>query len=135
MSRNSGLYFGPTLQCSPMTADRTIFLFSYGTLQRKDVQFDTFGRELRGRKDSLPGYVRAITEAGGVLYYNIEPSSSPDDAVSGTVFEITEQELAVADTYEKGLTYRRIFVRLQSGVEAWVYTQSPFPTHLPQRAI
>ena len=109
-----------------MTADRTIFLFSYGTLQRKDVQLATFGRELKGRKDSLPGYARAITEAGGVLYYNIEPSSSPDDAVSGTVFEIAEKELAVADTYEKGITYRRIFLKLQSGVEAWVYTQSPF---------
>jgi gamma-glutamylcyclotransferase (GGCT)/AIG2-like uncharacterized protein YtfP len=104
-----------------MTAARTVLLFSYGTLQHKEVQIATFGRELAGRKDSLPGYVRAITETVGVLYYNIEPSSNREHSVSGTVFEITEQELAAADHYEKDRHYRRIFVALQSGVQAWVY--------------
>lgn len=50
-----------------MTAVTTVLLFSYGTLQHKDVQIATFGRELTGRKDSLLGYTRAITETGGVL--------------------------------------------------------------------
>lgn len=104
-----------------MSTARAVLLFSYGTLQRKDVQVATFGRELTGRKDLLPGYARTITEAAGVLYYNIEPSSYPEDAVSGTVFEITEQELAAADRYERDREYRRIFVTLQSGVQAWVY--------------
>ena len=104
-----------------MTATRSVFLFSYGTLRHKDVQIATFGRELMGRKDSLPGYVRAITESFGVLYYNIELTSSPDDSVSGTVFDITEQELADADRYEKQRGYRRILVTLQSGAQAWAY--------------
>jgi gamma-glutamylcyclotransferase (GGCT)/AIG2-like uncharacterized protein YtfP len=94
---------------------------SYGTLQYEDVQIATFGRELTGREDSLPGYVRTITESRVVLYFNIEPSSSPEDAVSGTVFEIKEQELAAADSYEKDREYRRILVTLRSGVQAWVY--------------
>jgi gamma-glutamylcyclotransferase (GGCT)/AIG2-like uncharacterized protein YtfP len=98
-----------------------ILLFSYGTLQQKDVEIATFGHELSGRKDSLPGYVRAITEAGGVLYYNIEPSSDPVDSVSGTVFEITEHELAAADRYEKERGYRRTLIKLRSGIQAWVY--------------
>ena len=98
-----------------------VLLFSYGTLQYKDVQVATFGRELTGRKDTLPGYVRAITEARGVLYYNIEPSSNLEDSVSGTVFEITEQELAAADKYEKGREYGRVFLTLQSGIQAWAY--------------
>lgn len=100
-----------------------LLLFSYGYLQYKDVQIATFGRELTGRRDSLPGYRRDITDAGGVLYYNIEPSSDPTDAVSGTLFEITEQELAAADTYEEDRHYQRIFVTLRSGVQAWAYSR------------
>ena len=104
-----------------MTDTGTVSLFSYGTLQQKEVQVATFGRPLTGHKDLLPGYHRAITQAGEVLYYNIEPSSDPVDIVSGTVFEITEQELAAADSYEKGRGYRRTRVTLRSGVEAWTY--------------
>jgi len=96
-------------------------LFSYGTLQYKDVQVATFGRELPGRKDSLPGYVRTITESAGVLYYNVAPSSDPEDTVSGTLFEITEKELAAADRYEKDRGYSRVLLTLRSGTLAWVY--------------
>jgi gamma-glutamylcyclotransferase (GGCT)/AIG2-like uncharacterized protein YtfP len=101
-----------------MTVTRPVLLFSYGTLQTKDVQVATFGRELTGREDSLPGYVRTITESGEVLYFNIKPA---EEAVSGTLFEITEAELAAADKYEKERHYRRILVTLRSGVQAWVY--------------
>lgn len=104
-----------------MTAARTVSLFSYGTLQYKDLQIATFGHELIGREDSLPGYARTITETGGVLYFNVKPSSSPEDSVSGTLFEITEQELAAADQYEKERQYHRILVTLRSGVQAWAY--------------
>lgn len=104
--------------------DRAVFVFSYGYLQHREVQIATFGYELTGRKDSLPGYRRAITESGGVLYYNIEPSSDPADAVSGTLFDITESDLAAADQYEKERGYQRVFVKLQSRVEAWVYYRS-----------
>jgi len=110
-----------------MTAPRTVLVFSYGTLRHKDVQVAVFGRELTGRADSLPGYARAITETGGVLYYNVEPSSSLEDAVTGTLLEITEEELAAADRYEKAREYRRISVTLRSGVQAWTYYRSGFP--------
>jgi hypothetical protein len=102
-----------------MTAARTVSLFSYGKLQNKDVQIATFGRELTGREDLLPGYVRTITDVNGVPYFNIEPSAI--DAVSGTLFEITEKELALADRYEKDRKYGRISVTLRSGVQAWAY--------------
>ncbi|HKF21312.1 MAG TPA: gamma-glutamylcyclotransferase family protein [Candidatus Angelobacter sp.] len=111
-----------------MTAACTVLLFSYGKLQYKDVQVATFGRELTGRPDLLPGYVRTITEAGGVPFYNIEPSATSEEAVSGTLFEITEQELAFADGYETSIKYRRISVTLRSGVQAWAYIQM-----VPQR--
>ena len=42
--------------------DRTIWLFSYGTLQQENVQLATFGRRLEGRPDRLPGYaVQPVT--------------------------------------------------------------------------
>jgi gamma-glutamylcyclotransferase (GGCT)/AIG2-like uncharacterized protein YtfP len=105
-----------------MTAGCTVSLFSYGKLQYKDVQIATFGRELTGRPDFLPGYVRTITDAGGVSYYNIEPTTA-SEAVSGTLYEITEQELGSADKYETDREYRRIRVTLRSGIQAWAYRQ------------
>jgi|SRR5215472_152093 len=104
-----------------MTAAGSVLLFSYGTLRHKDVQIAIFGHELTGREDSVPGYTRTITESGEVLYFNIEPSSSREYAVSGIVFEIAEQELAAIDKYEKDRDYRRILVTLRSGVQAWAY--------------
>jgi gamma-glutamylcyclotransferase (GGCT)/AIG2-like uncharacterized protein YtfP len=97
-----------------------VLLFSYGTLQNKNVQIANFGRELTGREDALTGYARRAVG----IYANAEPSSDPDDAVTGTVFEVTEQELAAADKYEEPANYRRILVTLRSGVQAWVYVHA-----------
>ena len=37
-----------------------VLLFSYGTLQDRDVQVANFGPELTGRADALPGYARRL---------------------------------------------------------------------------
>jgi gamma-glutamylcyclotransferase (GGCT)/AIG2-like uncharacterized protein YtfP len=103
------------------TSTPTVLLFSYGTLQDKNVQIANFGRELTGREDALPGYARRMVASH---HANVEPSSNPEDAVSGTVFEITEQELAAADKYEEIAEYRRISVTLRSGDRAWVYVRA-----------
>src|SRR5579859_4778169 len=42
----------------PMNPD--VLLFSYGTLQDRDVQMANFGRELSGTADSLPGYSASL---------------------------------------------------------------------------
>ena len=116
-----------------ITSAPTVLLFSYGTLQNKDVQIANFGRELTGREDALPGYARrlvpitnpeVVASSGETHYANAEPSSNPEDAVSGIVFEITEQELAAADRYEEDAEYRRISVALRSGAKAWVYVRA-----------
>ena|SRR5436190_9262931 len=110
-----------------------VLVFSYGTLQNRNVQMANFGRELTGRDDVLPGYrlgVVAITDPevvawlGESNYANVEPSSNPDDVVSGMVYEITEKELALADKYEEDADYRRISVTLRSGDRAWVYLRA-----------
>jgi gamma-glutamylcyclotransferase (GGCT)/AIG2-like uncharacterized protein YtfP len=112
------------------TSTRTELLFSYGTLQDKNVQSANFGRELMGREDALTSYsrgrvpitdVEVVASSGESYYANAVPSSNPADAVSGTVFEVTEEDLTAADLYEEPAGYRRISVMLRSGVRAWVY--------------
>ena len=110
-----------------------VLLFSYGTLQDRNVQIANFGRELTGREDALPGYARRLVPIsdkdvaaalrGESHYANAERSPNPEDAVCGTVFEITEQELAAADEYEEDAEYGRISVTLRSGAQAWVYVR------------
>lgn len=76
-------------------------LFSYGTLQLRSVQIETFGRVLRGKKDTLIGYAlsdvkikdKAVIETSGTDIHPILKYSGNDvDRVEGTVFEITAAE-------------------------------------------
>jgi gamma-glutamylcyclotransferase (GGCT)/AIG2-like uncharacterized protein YtfP len=98
-----------------------VLLFSYGTLQAKDVQRAVFGREVQGREDSLPGYEVCMLAVGGAQYANVAPSSNVGQAVRGTVLEVTQEELGAADAYEEDARYSRSRVTLASGDEAWVY--------------
>jgi gamma-glutamylcyclotransferase (GGCT)/AIG2-like uncharacterized protein YtfP len=100
-----------------------VLLFSYGTLQDKSVQIANFGRELTGRADALPGYIRGQVSSGESSYANAEWTDNSEDSVAGSVFEITEQELAAADQYEEDADYGRISVTLKSGDQAWVYVK------------
>ena len=105
-------------------------LFSYGTLQHTDVQLATFGRPLRGEADALPGFELARvkiegdvlpTIVGGTHHANVVPSERSDSRVNGTVFEVTDEELAAADAFEAPARYQRISVTLASGKQAFVY--------------
>ncbi|RJT86254.1 gamma-glutamylcyclotransferase, partial [Arthrobacter frigidicola] len=49
--------------------------------------------------------------------------SQADDSVAGTVFQISEEELAAADRYEVA-DYKRVAVTLASGLTAWVYVRA-----------
>ena len=117
---------------SHMTTTAGILLFSYGTLQDKKVQVAHFGRELQGRRDSMPGYRQTLIEiadpeviatSGKTHHPIVEPSPDRADEVSGSVFEITAQELAAADKYEVS-DYKRVSVKLKSGAQAWVYVRA-----------
>ena len=111
----------------------TELLFSYGTLQKREIQITHFGRELTGRADTLPGYRRrmlTVTEpsvielTGETQTPTAEPSSGAGDSIAGVVFEITPDELAAVDKYEHAARYRRLRVTLSSGAEAWLYVHS-----------
>jgi hypothetical protein len=106
-----------------------VWVFSYGTLQQEDVQLATFGRRLEGRADALPGYVTSLLEikdaavvatSGKTHHLMAQPSGNLADEVAGMVFRLTAVELAAADTYEVS-DYKRIEVRLKSGLIAFVY--------------
>ena len=109
-------------------------LFSYGTLQQDDVQRATFGRLLSGRADVLPGYAQdmvaiddpeVVATSGKTHHPIVKHSGVATDRVAGTVFEISDAELAQADAYEVD-AYRRVAVALASGLQAWVYVDARF---------
>ena len=104
-------------------------LFSYGTLQQQSVQQSTFGRLLTGRSDALVGYSQSLLRiedatvlaSSGLSHHPIVRFSGDGrDRVEGTVFEISDAELARADAYEVS-DYQRVLAPLASGAQAWVY--------------
>ncbi len=104
-------------------------LFSYGTLQQEPVQLSLFERRLEGEADALIGYEQsmvaigdpAVVKTSGMTHHPIVRYTGAADAqVAGTVFDITDAELARADAYEVA-DYVRVLALLRSGRRAWVY--------------
>ena len=112
-----------------MTAEN---LFSYGTLREEAVQLAIFGHRIAGAPDAIIGYrlraqiitdAKAIAISGRAEHTTLERTGDDADAVEGTVFQLTPEELAQADAYEDK-SYHRIEVRLRSGIDAWVYVKA-----------
>jgi hypothetical protein len=108
-------------------------LFSYGTLQQPAVQMSTFGRLLQGHPDELVGFEQGLLKiedpefvapSGKSHHAIVRFNGNNDSRVSGTVFEISDSELARADQYEPA-GYKRISATLASGRQAWVYAGAP----------
>jgi hypothetical protein len=107
-------------------------LFSYGSLQQENVQLSTFGRLLHGHGDELVGFEQSsitiedphVVATSGKTHHTIVKFNGRNDSrVPGTVFEITDEELANADRYEVA-AYKRVAVLLASGKQAWVYVDA-----------
>ena len=108
-------------------------IFSYGTLQQESVQLSTFGRLLQGQRDELPAFEPSLVRiedpqtaaaSGRTHHANVTFNGRNDSRVSGTVFEITDAELAAADDYERRDAYKRIAAVLASGKRAWLYVDA-----------
>jgi gamma-glutamylcyclotransferase (GGCT)/AIG2-like uncharacterized protein YtfP len=115
-----------------MSGERTVLLFSYGTLQLDEVQLSSFGRLLEGQADAMVGYRQSqieirdpevIKTSGKRFHPIVEASDNPGDEVQGKVFRITEAELKAADDYEVA-DYKRVEVRLRSDNRAWVFVRA-----------
>ena len=109
----------------------SIPLFSYGTLQLREVQLANYGRPLEGSPDALLGYRMevlpdrdpdAVRISGTKTHMVVRPTGDPQDRVKGMVFLLTAEELAVTDRYE-GSDYGRTELTLESGRRAIVYVE------------
>lgn len=114
-----------------MADERDVPLFSYGTLQLEAVQREQFGRRLEGQTDAIVGYStvleeifdEAVVALSGLRFHpNLVETGDPRDEVAGTLYLISQAELAAADAYEVA-DYRRIEVPLKSSRTAWVYAK------------
>ena len=104
-------------------------LFSYGTLQYEAVQLDTFGRKLHGKKEKLFEHKiervkihdKSVVDSSGTDNHPIiRYTGKREDFVEGVLFEISHDELLLADKYEVD-EYRRKKVTFDSGSVGWVY--------------
>jgi gamma-glutamylcyclotransferase (GGCT)/AIG2-like uncharacterized protein YtfP len=93
-------------------------LFTYGSLQFPDIQEKLFSRTLSGTPDTLVDYGKRKIEIEGEIF-NIA-DLRPGSKIDGIVYELNEKELQKSDIYE-GSDYKRIKVKLLSGVESWLY--------------
>jgi hypothetical protein len=109
-------------------------LFSYGSLQDDKVQLTTCGRQLNGQTDELlrfePSSVRiedpqVVATIGKTHHANVRFNGNDESRVPGSVFEITNAELASVDAYEAAFSYERVAATLASGRPAWVYIHAP----------
>jgi hypothetical protein len=93
------------------------------------VQKANFGRELAGRDDQILGFrldlleitdPHVIAVSGQTHHPILVATGNPADAVDGSVLELTDEELLLADKYEVD-DYHRVAAPLASGDTAWVY--------------
>ncbi|UWX61359.1 gamma-glutamylcyclotransferase [Chryseobacterium oranimense] len=105
------------------------YLFSYGTLQKEEVQIETFGRILRGGKDILAGYKlgrveitdpEVLRKSNQQYHPILEFSGNTEDEVEGILFQVTDQEILQADEYEVD-DYKRIETVFKSGKVGFIY--------------
>lgn len=102
-------------------------LFSYGTLQSKEIQMQVFNKILPGTPDQLTGYklkdLKIEEEFGMTDYFVAMPSENTSDFIKGIVYTISTKDLAKADLFESN-AYKRVQIKLKSGVTAWIYIES-----------
>ena len=119
----------------------TELLFCYGTLQLAPVQMATFGRTLTGTEDKLPAFElvslkiddpAVVAISGKALHTMARFTGRDSDAVAGTVFALTRDELESTDEYEVDAV-KRIAVVLQSQRRAWAYVDARCAAADPSR--
>ncbi|MDC6350311.1 gamma-glutamylcyclotransferase [Zeaxanthinibacter sp. PT1] len=102
--------------------NKTHYIFSYGTLTDKEIQQALFKRKLKEIPDQLTGFRIAERKMYG-QYLVVERTGDLKDSISGSALVLKEEELPIADAYE-GESYKRILVKLKSGINAWVYVET-----------
>jgi gamma-glutamylcyclotransferase (GGCT)/AIG2-like uncharacterized protein YtfP len=87
-------------------------VFVYGTLRFAPLRWVVMGRA----GESEPAVLEDFRREG------LDLAEAPGKRVEGEVIEVSAQELARLDRYERlGLRYERVRLRLADGREVWVY--------------
>jgi len=106
-------------------------IFSYGTLQQKNVQLQILGKLLDGIEDTIEGYCVTQLEIKDLSVLNVSQNKmhpiiyftgNKINKVTGTLFSVSEMDLLKIDTYEVD-DYHRIEIYLKSGKKSWVYVK------------
>lgn len=93
---------------------------------------DTFGRLVDGETDALLGFSRTMIEitdpdvlasSGERFHPVVTRSNGTSEQIKGKVFDLSEEDLLLADSYEVS-DYKRERVNLASGRSAWLYVNS-----------
>jgi len=66
-----------------------------------------------------------VATSGKTHHPIVRFTGKQSDLVVGTVFEVTDTEIAQADAYEVD-AYQRVLAKLASGKQAWVYVDARF---------
>ena len=69
-----------------------------------------------------------VARLGRTHHDDVTFNGNSKSRVAGTVFEVTDEELAKADRFEAEFFYRRAAVTLESGKQAWVYVDAQSAT-------
>jgi len=113
-----------------VSAEATLFV--YGSLRQPEVQRALFGRVVETAPDALAGFALAmvaiddpdvVAKSGSATHRILDATGDPADLVEGQVLRLSATELAAADAYETK-DYARVAVRLESGIEAYVYARA-----------
>jgi gamma-glutamylcyclotransferase (GGCT)/AIG2-like uncharacterized protein YtfP len=93
-------------------------IFAYGTLLDKNIQKNIIGRLVEGIPDQLAGYRKTMRQFSSGIY----PDLIEDIAckVEGQILDLSANEVERCDRYE-GDEYRKVKLKLKSGIEAFVY--------------
>jgi gamma-glutamylcyclotransferase (GGCT)/AIG2-like uncharacterized protein YtfP len=100
----------------------TQYVFAYGTLKLENLRQELLGYET----PSFPGILKGFSMSSVILDHIEYPiiMENPDscDIIEGEYFAVEEPDLKKLDIYESP-AYRRIQVKLENGIAAWVYIQ------------
>lgn len=97
-----------------------IKLFTYGELQRTDVQIKIFGKEIPGTVDSISNWIILNEFQEGTNYLQL--ASQPSGIVFGKIIDLTEDQIQILDKYEKA--YFRCTLKTDSGILVETYIKN-----------
>jgi len=94
-----------------------IKLFTYGELQRSDIQIKILGKEIDGTVDSISNWIVLNEFDHGTSYLQL--ASQPQGIVFGKVIEITDEQIKILDKYENA--YFRYTLKTDNGIVVETY--------------